>query len=1125
MHYIPQSACEFLQDDPDGNSAGSAAERNFHYRSAPIYLLTLVVGLLLFADLAIGALGTVEVSAWSEYQTLFGYRLALLAAVLGGARILYQTLESLFDGRVGAELALTIACLAAIILGEPITAALVVFIALCGESIEGFTVDRAQRAIRGIFNLCPAIAHVIRDSRESDVPIDEVIVGDVIAVRPGERIPVDGRVTSGSSSVDQSALTGESLPVDKTTGDEVFTGTLNQFGALEIEAEKVGDETTLAKVITLVAEATKRKAPLERTADRIARVFLPVVLAVALATLVGWRLKTGEWDAGFLPALSVLVVACPCPLILATPSAVMAAMAWLARTGVVVKGSIALERLAQVDTFAFDKTGTLTRGELELGTIHVRGPVDETELLRIAAIAEKQSEHLIARVIVREAEQRDVVVPGVYDFEAHPGSGVTVKVKSSTLGSWKDSAGLQQCDVTVGNHRLMESKGIELSDQVATWLNELDEVGQTVLLVAVDREIMGTIGLRDSVRQESRDVLEELRAAGIQNFAILTGDRLSPAKSIAENLGLADQVDAELLPLDKANWIEENTKQGRRIAMVGDGVNDAPALATATVGLALGGVGSDIAAEAGDLVLMGDPLKPLPGLLRLSRQLVRIIRQSIFVFAFGMNFLGMALGAVGILSPAAAAVFHEFSSLAVMLNAMRLLWFERWEETRLGQLSSKTANVAQWLTETFSPTQLVYRFLDHWALLVRLGVAAVLIVWCLSGVVVVSEDEQAIVTRFGKVIRDESGEVLTLTAGPHWRWPAPFEEVARMRVDEMRIVPIGFRSNGSAGVTADLEEIYEPPIEWTSEHSDSRYEAVPQESMILTGDEVPVEMTGEIVYRISDLYQFKYGVAQPEDILRAVSESTIRRVAARYTLDEILTDQRANIEQKCRSQIADEIVAYHAGVEVVDLNLLDIHPPKQVVPVYRRVADALEEREQLINESEAYYSRKVLSVAGERAIRLLSASVSDENKLGDQSTTGRVAGWHLTDDLWSQLLDSTADGRTVLSGEAAARLSAAQQESTQRIQGAAGQASRFLNLQQAHFANRELTDLQLYWDAVEQSLSKRPLTILDPKVSGKQHLLLVDPLMLGNQGLLQQTFPTRDDEEETLFPTPRSLEE
>ena len=329
MHYCPESCREFLDETPMGGSAADAG-RSFHYRSAPIYLLTLIVGLLFAADLVISFLEETGVSTWSEYQTLGGFRLALLAAVLGGARILYQTLENLFDGKVGADLALTIACLAAIVLGEHSTAALVVFIALCGESIEGFTVDRAQRAIRAVFNICTPIAHLVEDGHETEVAVADVCVGQVVVVRPGERIPVDGVVRSGASAVDQSALTGESLPLEKAAGDAVFAGTLNQFGALEIEASRVSTESTLAKVVQLVAEATERKAPLERTADRYARMFLPVVLGVAVLTLIGWRISTGEWRPGFLPALSVLVVACPCPLILATPSAVMAAMAWLA---------------------------------------------------------------------------------------------------------------------------------------------------------------------------------------------------------------------------------------------------------------------------------------------------------------------------------------------------------------------------------------------------------------------------------------------------------------------------------------------------------------------------------------------------------------------------------------------------------------------------------------------------------------------------------------------------------------------------------------------------------------------------------------------------------------------------
>ncbi|MEO1994846.1 MAG: cation-translocating P-type ATPase, partial [Planctomycetaceae bacterium] len=612
MHYVPESAREFLQEE---TVATGPRERSFHYRSAPIYLLTLVVGLLLLADVVLGVVGD---PTWLAYRMPLGFRLALLAAVAGGARILYRTLEAMFEGRIGADLALTIAMLAAIVLREHTTAALVVFIAICGESIEGFTIDRAQAAIRGIFNLCPSIAHLVRDDEETDVPAADVVVGDHVIIRPGERIPVDGRVVSGTTAVDESALTGESLPVDKQIDDEVFTGTLNQFGSVTIVAEKVGQETTLARVIKLVAEATERKSPLERTADRLARLFLPGVLLAAAATLIGWYFYKGEWAAGFKPALGVLIVACPCPLVLATPTAVMAAMAWLARTGVVVKGSVALERLAHVDTFAFDKTGTLTRGELTLEGIHAVAPLDETQLLRVAAIAERRSEHLLARAIVREAEGRGLVVPPVAEFESHPGAGVVASVRASMLGAGIGDDELQQAAhereqrVIVGNRHLLESEEVRVPTLIDEQASAFEADGQTVLFVAVDDDVVGVIGVRDTVRAESRDVIDALKREGITEFALLTGDRPQAAQAIAKSLGLVDQVEASLLPAEKAEWVERRTKDGRRVAMVGDGVNDAPALATATVGLALGGVGSDIAAEAGDLVLMGDPLTPLP---------------------------------------------------------------------------------------------------------------------------------------------------------------------------------------------------------------------------------------------------------------------------------------------------------------------------------------------------------------------------------------------------------------------------------------------------------------------------------------------------------------------------------
>jgi HflK protein len=1098
MHYCPESCREFLDETPIGGSAADAG-RGFHYRSAPIYLLTAAVSALFAADLGITFLDETGVSSWSEYQTLGGFRLALLAAVLGGARILYQTLENLFDGKVGADLALTIACLAAIVLGEHSTAALVVFIALCGESIEGFTIDRAQCAIRAVFNLCPPTARVIEDGNEDEVAVADVAVGQVVLVRPGERISVDGVIRGGNSAVDQSALTGESLPVEKTAGDEAFAGTLNQFGALEIETTRVSTESTLSKVVQLVAEATERKAPLERTADRYARMFLPVVLGVAALTLIGWRLSTGEWRPGFLPALSVLVVACPCPLILATPSAVMAAMAWLARSGVVVKGSIALERLAQVDTVAFDKTGTLTKGELQTGTVvSYVNDLDETELLRTAAIAERRSEHPIARLICREAAARECVIPGVYEFQTHPGAGVTARTTQADLGNWSatispDDAG--RLALIVGNRRLIENSDIELSDDVTETLLDMDARGESSLIVAVGDRVVGVVGVRDSVRDAASEVIDQLRESGITSFALLTGDRAAAAQELQKSLPEFDSIEAGLLPTDKASWIQNAVGEGRRVAMIGDGVNDAPALATATVGIALGGVGSEIAADAGDLILMGDPLKPLPGLLRLSRRLVQTIRQSIYLFAFGMNGCGMVLGATGVLSPGAAAIFHEVASLAVMINALRLLWFERWEQTRLGQISNSVGNAIRWLVEMLSPSRLVFCLVENARVLIRLAGAALALGWFVSGLCLIEEDQQAVVTRFGKF-------ETTLSSGLHWRWPAPFENVRVERVGMSRVVQIGFRAPTSSmsetsvysehGLETATSGNVGAPIEWTSDHDGQESEGFSAESMTLTGDEVPVELTAEVTYRISDLQDFVFSCSEPEVLIRSVAESAIRKTVATVSLDTVMTESRTLVERRVKRDIASALSRYAMGVEVSGVSLLDVHPPRPVVASYRQVADAIELHEQLINEAEAYYSQTVLSAAGERAIRRLSSSVESRVRNGE-STTGEIADWSLTDELWLEITRQDADHAMELSGEAASIIHRANEQRTKRVTAAAASVARFNSLVTQHARHPLLTGTTLYFQAVTDALSGQALTIIDPAVAGQQRLLLIDP--------------------------------
>lgn len=1090
MHYVPESSRALLEGDSAPGVGGAEEASNFHFASAPLYLLTLATGLLLVADFV---LGVIDDPALAAYRSPFGFRLALLSAVLGGARILYHTLEGLTAGRVGADLALTIACLAAILLGEHQVAALVVSIALLGESIEGYTVDRATRAIRGIFQLSPRQAHVVRDGRELDVPVSELAPAEEVLVRPGERIPVDGPVLAGSTEVDESALTGESLPVEKLPGSAVFAGTLNQFGAITVRTEKIGAETTVGQIARMVADAAARKTPLERTADRLARYFLPVVLAAAAATLVGWRVATGTWSAGWMPALTVLVVACPCPLILATPCAVMAAMAWLARNGVVIKGSIALERLAAIDTIAFDKTGTLTRGELQVADVIARDGLEAHELLRLAAAAEKPSEHLLARAIVRQAESANVVVPSVTGFTSLVGQGVLAQVSASAIPlplrqESRDEAD-ERATILVGNRRLLAERGIELPPVWESRLAEREAVGQSVVFVAlpgagdVERSILGLIGVRDTLRPEARAVLEQLRPLGIGAVALLTGDRRPAAEAALGGLGAIDHVEAELSPLDKARWISEQVQAGRRVAMVGDGVNDAPALAAATVGIALGRAGSDLAAEAGDLVLMGDPLAPLPALLRLSRKLVQVIRQGIYVFAFGMNGLGVLLGAIGWLSPVGGALFHEAASLAVMLSALRLLWFERWNTTALGRGLDACGRCAETLAVAFSPSRNVYLILRQRVLLVKLACAALLAWWLCSNFVLLREDEQALVTRFGKY------EAI-LRAGPHLRWPAPFEQIRREQVDRVRALPLGFRTTGRASAR---QGAFQLPVEWQAEHAEAGFLSVPSESQLLTGDETAVELTAEVVYRVVDLRDYLLECAGPEQALRAAAEAAVREVVAARPLEGLLAESRSNVEAECLSRLRRTLSRLELGLTIEGFLLLDVHPPPQVVPAYRDVANALEEREQLINLAEAQHARYVLSAAGEQAVRFLNGSA--QPAVGDQhagSTTGDVADWNLDDPLWAELTDES-EGAMLLSGEAAVRLDAARRNQVNAVEEARGREARLASLLPIARAQPAFTRFQLYWQSIEQTLSARPLTILDKQATGRRHLWLADP--------------------------------
>ncbi|MDB5387064.1 MAG: copper/silver-translocating P-type ATPase, partial [Planctomycetaceae bacterium] len=1050
-------------------------------------------------------LSWIDAPTWTVYRSLFGFRLALLAAVLGGARILYQTLEGLLDGRVGADLALTLACLAAIVLGEPSVAALVVFIALCGESLEGYIGSRATNAILSLFALRPKTARVVRDGQEFDVPIAQALVGDIVLVRPGERIPCDGSVLTGISAVDQSALTGESLPVDKRIGDAVFAGTLNQFGALTMAVEKVGRETTFGQIVELVSAAANRKTELERTADRLARYFLPAVLIVAGVTLLGWRFTAGNWRSGWLPALSVLVVACPCPLILATPSAVLACLAWLARNGVIIKGSAALERLALIDTIAFDKTGTLTTGEPSIGDIFCFGLLTADDVLRIAAAAERYSEHILARVIVAEATRRELEIPVPQTFTAYPGAGVIATVSRNAL----QRTGREQvlllrggpddmCQIRVGNLRFFESENLRVGDQLQGWLNALDETGQTPILVAVHETIIGIIGATDTVRNDAAEVLRTLRQSGVQSFALLTGDRLASAAQVVKSVGVFETVAAELMPADKARWIETRQQTGSRVLMIGDGINDAPALATASVGIALGGVGAQIASEAGDIILMGQPLAPLPGLLRLSRELVRVIQQSIYWFAFGLNGLGVILCATGRMNPVGAALFHEAASLAVMFNALRLLWFERWGTTSAGRIAAGCGKCVEFSIEALSPSRGAQSLVRNWSLIVRLTLAATAAVWLLSNLVLISANEQALVTRFGK-------QQAVLEAGLYWRWPWPLERIQREAVGNLRSLQLGFRS---AGAREASDEFVDGPIEWQAEHQDSGYQPISAEADMLSGEEMPVELTAEVIYRIQDLQQYYYGASKTEDVLRGLAERALRQSVGRWGLEDILTGRRAELARQALDLIRRGTERYQLGLEIVGVNLLDIHPPVAIVPTYRDVANALEEREQLLNEAQTTYIREMFSSVGEAGSHALEKAGRVEpkvNKLPDELPAKKLVGktlagkklngelppWKLSDAIWQSLSQEQPQGGFI-AGQAGVLLNTARQSETEQVQEALADANRFQELLPRYQSHPWLTRLHLYWNTIEQGIGSSTLTVIDPAAKGRQHLLMTE---------------------------------
>lgn len=578
-----------------------------------------------------------EVSNW----------LMIIATVVAGYRIASSALLALRYKVLGINALVTFAAIGAIIIGEYWEAAVVTFLFAFGSYLEARTLDKTRDALRKLMDLAPQLATVRRGDKEEVIAAEDVQPGDLVIVRPGEKIPVDGKVVKGQAAVNQAVITGESMPEEKTLGSGVFSGTINEAGYLEIETERSGEDTTFSRIIELVEEAQGEKARTQQLLERFARYYTPGIMVVSLLSYLITK--------NALLALTLLVVACPGALVIATPVSIVASIGNAARHGVLIKGGEHMEKAGKIQVVVLDKTGTLTEGRPQVTGYWAKHGNKEAMLLQAAAV-EKLSEHPLGRPIVALASEKGNIVEA-HDFEVFPGHGVAATVEGVR--------------VVVGNRKLMGDQGIAVTDDVEERMVAEENAGRTAMLVATANEVIGTIYVADVPREDAYTLVSRLKQAGVEKVVMLTGDNKRTAKAVADQLGI-DQFWAEALPEDKLAVIKSLKEQGKVVAMVGDGINDAPAMAVADVGIAMGAAGTDVAVETADLVLMADRLEKLPWAVGLSRQTLRNIKQNV-TFAVAIVFILLAgvMGNVVVL--ASGMLVHEASVLIVIFNAMRLL--------------------------------------------------------------------------------------------------------------------------------------------------------------------------------------------------------------------------------------------------------------------------------------------------------------------------------------------------------------------------------------------------------------------------------------------------------------------
>ena len=579
-----------------------------------------------------------------------------LSVVLGGVPTARRAIASVQARHLDIHVLMVVAVIGAVVIQEWSEAASVVFLFALAQLLEAGAMERARGAIRALMELAPADALVRRADGSRRVAIDDVAVGDIVLVGPGEKIPVDGVVTAGSSHVNQAPVTGESLPSEKTVGDDVFAGTINGRGALDVEVTRLRRDSTLARVIHLVEQAQAQRAPSQTFVDRFARIYTPIVLSLAVLIAIVPPLFGGAWDVWFYRALVLLVISCPCALVISTPVSIVSALAAAARKGVLIKGGAHLERLAAVTCVAFDKTGTLTKGTLRVQLVVVFSTENEDDIRRWAAAVESRSEHPIGRAIVADAAGRGLDLPSASHFVAFPGRGAEAIVDGARI--------------LLGSYRAFVEGDLVNAD-VRHAVDAISAAGSTAVLVARDGVTVGAISVSDEMRNGAPEALDVLRSQGIRRIAMLTGDRAAAAKAFATAAGV-DEVRAELLPEDKVANVAELRRAHGPVAMIGDGVNDAPALAAADVGIAMGAAGTDVALETADVALMADELGKIPYAVRLSRATTRNIRANIaFSILLKAAFLVLAVTGAATLWMAVAADMG--ASLLVIANALRLL--------------------------------------------------------------------------------------------------------------------------------------------------------------------------------------------------------------------------------------------------------------------------------------------------------------------------------------------------------------------------------------------------------------------------------------------------------------------